>query len=296
MSSDIVELLANGGESRFFIHKDILTSQSAPFRDALTGEWKEASERKIDLGDWDSATVGQMIQFLYRGSYHHPSPTPISPEGSPALLKVKPAPHQPLVASDEPPSDTTRPLTPVKDCLRRFLSVPEDDGEPAVTHLEGRYDYGDALLSHAKVYHLAHYKAIDALRMQALRHLLDFLSRIDPMEDSSGSDNAAGIVSLARYVYDNTDHLENHEEPLRRLISHFIASNFLALRSTSYLAQMLGEGGDIVVDVMDNLHRGTSVSLNPICSDPGGTRYISNISVRRSLQSLSPHEAKLVSR
>lgn len=294
MSSDIVELLANRGEFRFFVHKDILTSQSAPFRDALTGEWKEASEGKIDLGDWDGATVGQMVQFLYLGSYHYPSPTPISTDSSPPETKIEPVCLKPLVASDESPSDSTRPLTPVKDCLRRFLSVPEENDEPVVTNLEGRYNYGDALLSHAKVYHLAHYKAIEALRMQALKHLLDFLSRIDPMEVCSGSDNAEGIVGLARYVYDNTDHLENHAEPLRRLISHFIASNYSALRSTPDLARLLGDGGDIVVDVMDNLHRGTSVSLKPICSDSDRDRYISNISVSGSLQSLSSRGTKLV--
>lgn len=163
--------------------------------------------------------------------------------------------------------------------------MPEENDEPVVTNLEGRYDYGDVLLSHAKVYHLAHYKAIDALQMQALQHLLDLLSRIDPMEISSGSDNAGNIVGLARYAYDNTDHLENHEEPLRRLISHFIASNYSALRSTSDLAQMLGEGGDIVVDVMDNLYRGTSDLLKPNCSDSGRIRYISKINVSSSRES-----------
>lgn len=160
----------------------------------------------------------------------------------------------------------------------------ERNVEPAVKALEGRYDYGDALLSHAKVYHLAHYKAIDPLRMQALQLLLDLLSRIDPMDVSSGSDNAGSIVDLARYVYDNTDNLENHEEPLRRLVSHFIASNFLALRSTSDIARLLGEGGDIVVDVMDNLYRGSPASLRSIRSDPNIPRYVSGIKVSGSLQ------------
>lgn len=77
-----MQLVAHGGESRFLVHRDILTSQSKPFRDALSGEWKEATELKIDLQDWGEATVGQMVEFLYRGSYHYPAPEAISPESA----------------------------------------------------------------------------------------------------------------------------------------------------------------------------------------------------------------------
>lgn len=76
----MVELLAQGGESRFFVHANILVSQSQPFKNALAGNWKEATERKIDLNDWDGDTVGRLVEFLYRGNYQYPDPAPISAE------------------------------------------------------------------------------------------------------------------------------------------------------------------------------------------------------------------------
>lgn len=68
-----MQLQANGG-SRFFVHKDVLTTQSKQFRDALTGRWKEATKLKINLFDWDGATVCWLLEFLYRGSYRYPEP------------------------------------------------------------------------------------------------------------------------------------------------------------------------------------------------------------------------------
>lgn len=290
----MVELRSDRGESRHFVHKDLLTSQSVPFRDALTGEWKEVSERMIDLGDWDSATVSQMIQFLYRGSYHYPSPVHVSAENTPRVPDIESVVPQPSVARDESPSDMTRPLTPVNECLKWYLPLSVPKNAPVVSSLDcfdpAQYDYREALLSHAKVYHLAHYKAIDPLCTQALQHLLDSLSRIDRIDSSNFSKNVGGVVDLARYVYKNIAHLDNHAEPLRRLISHFIASNYLALKSSTELAQLLGEGGDIVVDVMDCLYRGTPAplpSIRPGSENRNEIRYIANLCVCGSLQCLS---------
>lgn len=295
----MVELRTDRGESRHFVHKDLLTSQSVPFRDALTGEWTEASERMIDLGEWDGTTVSQMIQFLYRGSYHYPNPVLVSATGTPRVTDIEPVVPQLFVARDESPPDMTRPLTPVNKCLQTYLLSSGPNNAPVVPNLDcldpARYDYGEALLSHAKVYHLACDKAIGPLCTQALQHLLDSLSRIDRIESSNSSKNVGGVVDLTRYVYENIPHLDYHAEPLRRLISHFIASNYLALKSSPELAQLLGEGGDIVADVMDCLYRGTPApmsSIRPGSGNHNGTRYISNLCVCGSHQCLSLDGAK----
>lgn len=279
MSSDVVELLAQRGESRFLVHKDILTAQSKPFRDALTGEWKEATERKVDLGDWDSDTVGRMVEFLYRGRYRYPDPEPLSPEHSTPVQETEVVVQGTNISSQ---SFISCPLTPVNQCLRQFLSAPERNDETAVERLArfnpAQYDYGEALLAHAKVYHLAHYKAIYPLRTIALQHLLDTLARIDPVV--GGFHNVEGIVDLVRYVYENTDHLQNHQEPLRRLVSHFVASNFIALKLSPDVVQLLSEGGGIVMDVMENIYR--QVPRPSMRSDSGNrppTLYVSKLCV-----------------
>lgn len=290
LSSEIVELVTDEGESRIFVHKDALISQSAPFRDALTGGWAEATDRKIVMGDWDSLTVGRMVEFLYCGSYQYPDPAPLSAEGNTPVRETRSRSilSVPLTAAgDQPQSSEPRPLTPVSECLRKFLSTDQqEDPQTAVQRL-ARFDpalhnYDEALLAHAKVYHLAHYKAIVPLQAMALQHLLDTLSRINPIVAASGSHNVGGIVELARYVYENTDHLENHEEPLRRLVSYFVASNFLFLKSTPDLRQLFIGGGDIVMDVMENVFR------RPLPAPKGRraaptrgppTQYVSKISV-----------------
>lgn len=289
MSSDVVELLAQRGESRFLVHKDILARQSKPFQAALSGEWKESTECKVDLGDWDGATVARMVEFLYLGTYRYPDAIPLSSEPIPPVEAIEVLITE---ASDESQSITTRPLTPVNECLRNLLPEPAQEDETALERLE-RFDpatcsFGEALLAHAKVYHLAHYKAILPLQMLALQHLLDTLSRIDPIDTTSGSHNVESIVDLARYVYQNTDHLENEGEPLRKLVSHFIGFNFLALNSTSHLAQLLSEGGDIVMHMMQNIYR--VAPQPPIRSDSGNRApalYVSRLCVGSSLTTFS---------
>lgn len=246
-----MELLAQRGESRFFVHKDILASQSRPLRCAIACQWIEAADRRVDLGDWDSATVSWLVEFLYRGSYPIPDPDPISSDCSPV--------------APESQSSSTRPLTRLRECLN---PIPQRNVEANIERLAifdpAQYNYREVLLSHAKVYHLANHLALERLRTLALHHLLNTLSRIDPMVPASGSHLAGNIVDFARYVYANTDRLEIHEEPLRKLVSHFIGFNFSTLKSSPEMVRLLGEGGDIVMDVMVNVNNRQPVSRTPI--------------------------------
>lgn len=160
------------------------------------------------------------------------------------------------------------------------------NSEAEIVRLEGfnpaQYDYKEALLSHAKVYQLAHYKAIDPLQVYALELLRQTLRRIDPINPAKGAHNIVGVFELARNVYANTDHLENHVEPLRSLVSNFIARNFSALQSAPEMVHFLGEGGAIVLDVMATLSVGLPMAIHPRpISSP--TRYVSKLLVSSSL-------------
>lgn len=211
---------------------------------------------------WDSLTVGRMVEFLYHGSYQYPDPAPLSPEGIAPVRGTGPRSilSVPSTVRDQSQSSTPRPLTPVSECLQQYFSTDQrEDAQTSVQRLAGFdpaiYNYGEALLAHAKVYHIAQYMEILPLQATALQHLLDTLSSMNPIVASSGSHNVGGIVELARYVYANTNHLENDEEPLRRLVSYFVASNFSVLKSTPDLGQLFIGGGDIVMDVMENVFR-----------------------------------------
>lgn len=63
----------------------------------------------------------------------------------------------------------------------------------------------------------------------ALEHVAQTLAKIDL---ANGHGTLIPFVEFLHYVYANTDHLDRHNEPLRSLVSNFIAPNFKALQST----------------------------------------------------------------
>lgn len=262
MTSEVFELVASD-DVRFFVNKSILASQSKPFRDATSGPWKEATERKIDLKDWDSDTVARLVEFLYTRNYDYPDPTPLRSDSESA------GPTERIHEEDAPSViDSRRPLTPLRDCLRRSLPPAEVAPITDSMRLEPfdpvNYDFRKVLLSHAMVYALAHYKSVEFLRTLALKRLLLTLLKLHPLQHASHI--SKNIVDFTSYVYDNTDSLSSSEEPLRNLTAHFVALNFVAFQSEPRGASLVAEGGDFVRDLMAKLCRRLS--------DPEGVSWV----------------------
>lgn len=295
MASDIIELTAKG-QARILVHKDILTSQSQPFRNAITGVWKESAERKINLEDWDKETVGRLVEFLYTGNYSYPDPEPILPEQQVSAVLDRgasqqgtktpgtrtPGTIQSQGSGGDSPSDRHCPLTPLDQCLPRcLLENRKTDAERLELFLPDQHGYKEALLSHAAVYALARYKAVDSLQILALKRLTMTLSRISQI--LPGSRLPLGVVDLVKYVYSHTDALRSSEEPLRRLISQFAALNFPALQTGAEFVELMSEGGDFVNDLMAKVSRrlvaaetGLAISVT---GGSGPLRFISRIRV-----------------
>ncbi|KAK4550170.1 hypothetical protein LTR36_003137 [Oleoguttula mirabilis] len=57
------------GERNWKAHRSIVCTQSDFFMKACTGKFKEATERKIDLGDDNPDAVPAMLQYLYKREY-----------------------------------------------------------------------------------------------------------------------------------------------------------------------------------------------------------------------------------
>lgn len=254
MTSEVFELIADG-DVRFFVNKDILGSKSKPFREATTGPWREAAERKIDLKDWDSDTVARLVEFLYIGDYPYPDPRPLRPGLESSGQDSEPA--QPATEDPESDGDRGRPLTPFGDCMRGSL-VPHRD--PSLTDSQrlepfdpAEYDFEDLLLAHARVYALANYKAVDLLRRLALQRLHLALVRLHPVQPASHI--PMNLVGFASYVYTNTDSLTRSQEPLRKLTSHFIALNMAAFQTEPQAVELVARGGDLVKDLMEKICR-----------------------------------------
>ncbi|KAF4958473.1 hypothetical protein FGADI_2396 [Fusarium gaditjirri] len=62
-----VNVTCDGQE--FKAHRLILCAHSKFFAKALNGDWKESSERKIDIKDFDPSVVEAMLRFMYSFEY-----------------------------------------------------------------------------------------------------------------------------------------------------------------------------------------------------------------------------------
>lgn len=277
MTSEVYELVSSDNVS-FFVHKDILISQSMPFRQAATGPWQEASKRKILLDDWDADTIARLVEFLYSNDYPYPDPDP---------LEHRPAPGGPGAPASAPgpapaPLPLPRPLTPLDECLKQWMSPSRPDKVADLQRLgpwdPARFDYESVLLLHARVYVLANYKAVQHLQTLALKRLLLVLQRLQPLQMDSHI--AGNVAEFASYVYANTVLLSGSQDPLRKLTSHFIALNVVAFQKEARAVKLMAEGGDLVTDVMAKvcIRIADPKDTCPECSSPR-KRYISGIRV-----------------
>lgn len=246
MSSEIFELVAENNVT-FFVHKDLLAFHSRPFKEATSGVWKESTERKIILNDWDAKTVGRMVQFLYTGDYKYPSPVPTD-ESTPLEQKVEMVPDVPETL--ELPKGGT--LTPLLECveaaIHEHVLPPMTDTMWLERVDTANFDFEETFLAHAKTYVLAHYKSIPALKALAHARLARTLLKLHPFEGNPHL--PINIVNLATYVYGNTDSLLNSEEPLRKVISQYVALNFVAWQVEPAAVEMMSCGGDFIRDVL----------------------------------------------
>lgn len=122
-------------------------------------------------------------------------------------------------------------------------------------------DYQDFLLTHARVYALAQSLSIEALQRMAYLLLLRILASLSPIV--SGFSAADDTVVLLRYVYANTT---GSREPMRELVSHFAALNFPALQCTNAMKELVGQGGELAMDLVDKVCRRLVASEDELAS------------------------------
>ncbi|CAF9935201.1 hypothetical protein IMSHALPRED_010136 [Imshaugia aleurites] len=128
------------------------------------------------------------------------------------------------------------------------------------------------LLAHAKLYALADYMLLPTLQAQAFQRLKDLLGFISAKVYTPPShpgvlvfrDPAVvdDILTLVRYVYANTTGLESEEEPLRKLVSTFVAQNYDQFEDDKgEVLKLMGQGGDFPGDLHNKVRR-NELALN----------------------------------
>lgn len=233
-----------------------MIAQSEPFRKAITGGWRETTERHISLNDWEAETVGRLVEFLYTGDYQYPDPVPSAARAG-ATRSIQRQLNASRSNREGGGKSPNRPLTPLERCLDTVFPDDLDDGADwtKLANFEPQDDYKNALLAHAKIYCLAQYKSVGALRTLALRRIHLVLLKIDPLTPESDNTAVMNALELINYVYTNTDSLVSSEEPLRKLVSQFAAHNIQVLQSHQEMTNMISEGSDFVNELMPKICR-----------------------------------------
>lgn len=257
----MIELIADGGRASFFVHKDLLASQSE-FRRTNTNR---AVNGKFDLEAWDGETVGYFVDFLYLRGYNVENQEPLcpaagSPEGTVSdTTEETSRSDTPDTIQPDSSQDPThpRPLTPIQSLLDSFNA--EDHGSlPRVDlghadhglHRLASHDYRGFMFAHAKVYALAQSLGIDELQRMAYRSLAGVLAGFESTVE--GSVLATSSIEIMRYIYSKC---HGPGDPMRNLVTQFAALNFLALQRIDRMKEVVSEGGELAVDLVAKLCR-----------------------------------------
>ena len=244
-SSAVFQINAEKGTRTFYVHGDVLSQNSQPFKSIVDGNWEESAKREINVEEWDADTVGRMIDYLYSKDYTWQK------NG-----KFKPVP---LAAPEKSPSvehfRALRPLTPPTGLMehRGTSYLPYNDW--VLGHANKEERFGELLLMHAKVYVLANYWAIEGLLDLALDRLLHTLQAFQVTK--CVPQQTGYIVELVSYIYENTcSRFENQEqEPMRRTVTRFITLEFTKLNSEGEISELMGTCGDFARDLSSDLTR-----------------------------------------
>ena len=250
-----------------------MLEKSEKLKAVTRGGWKDISERKIVLEDWDPETVGRLLEWLYTADYE--SPYPVEAPQSKAQVPETGA-QETKVASEQVvglPSIAPGKTESAKGSLMIYLQdvhFNKAGPKPAPSHAEAFTEWATkfkaapkslifeaTLLAHAKLYALADYMLLPDLQAQVFQRLKAVLLMTSGPSQFPGlglpipNEPVIGdIIKLIRYVYENTTKLESVEEPLRELISTFVAFNYDQFRDEGRVVRkFMEEGGEFHGDV-----------------------------------------------
>ena len=174
--------------------------------------------------DWshvDVDTVERLLSFLYWGDYSVPDPEPIS-DAQESECATEASDTAVVVRLPQTP-------TPTQNYLGNEIGLPERQTQTEAGRFSSlrcsslKYSYRGPLMAHAQVYVLAHQHLLKDLEKLALQRMAQTLLGVDIHADHT----VVELMDLVEYVYENTDERSEEVgiEPMRKILSHFIAAN-----------------------------------------------------------------------
>jgi hypothetical protein len=258
----------------------------------MCGNMREAEEKQTCVADVDEDTFVRFAEFIYGGDYNVAKPLVVlddlaaeedssgknnAQEVEAAVVEESAA--QPVVEIIDvidgaaPTTDDAwgdwgiwAPVkkkkkreikTPVRDTLLpfadyylpsvdRILFLKLDDSNAEIDW-DSMYDYTEALC-HIRLYVFAERYQVDALKDLVIRKLHHVLNNtvFHPSRISE-------LVDLIQFAYQNTPDLEAMKEPLRSLLTHYVAWKCESLVSVKEFQQLLLAGGPFVNDLFQKV-------------------------------------------
>ena len=281
LSGPIFEVQTLSDDKTFHVHAVIL-AQSETFKAITYSGWKEGVERRFVLDDWDVSSVEALVEYLYTNDFSWPLPQFwLAKDFAKDDMEVQtktPLPVSHLRHPPDGPRDKIHgvtgvvPLTPLLgQDLPRDTSMDEECWQisfqkwimifqtfPNPLSEDSRSSLALTLLAHVKIYCLADYTLLPnlkALAFHRIRTILVAIQRLAPL-------SAIGpLTSVISFVYANTSVPREGEEPLRKLISTFIAIEFqnFDVGDEIELRGFLERDGEFVVDLWNKVRRKMAV-------------------------------------
>lgn len=262
------DIIAGSEQMHFIAHASVL-EQSDNLKAIIHGKWKDSLERKIVLEDWDAASVGRMLQWLYTGDYQVPNPTLPDPYETAAENHEHDSDdggdwgtHPPAHPPSHPPAQRLkRGFTVLLASLMSTKLSPIAKRTEAETFEswmrsagDARYDmdYEYTLMAHAKLYVLANYMLLPGLQSFTFERLQKLLCTMNPIKkDKSVITN---LINLIEYVQVSTTRPDVGEEPLQELTAAFIALNFSQFNDgDGKVRRLMNQHRDFAEDVLDKV-------------------------------------------
>ena len=174
----------------------------------------------------------------------------------------QPKPEGPLISSPTTsaiqPSDQG-PLTPLKDltwsgshAIKKTSQAEEFDNwlKNQLAHSK-QLDYKATFMTHATLYVIACQKELDELKNMAWQRLRSLLVAVGPL--LAGWPIIANMVALIQYTYKETSVSELAEDPLRDLVTSFVAIHFTKFKGPevdNLFYSELADDREFVVELM----------------------------------------------
>lgn len=267
-----------GPEGRTFIlHSKLVSRHSSVFHALMCGHMKEAEEKQTCLSNVDEDSFARFAEFIYGGDYNADVPLIVldglefkrdnagseSPksaeEAREESVAIPPRSYEESESGGSEPSHDSKKRRkrgnqiPIRKRLGSFsnftlpsidkVSFPEIDDPEAGSDTGLMYDYAEALC-HVRLYVFAEQYQINKLKDLALCKLHSTLENTTfrPLRVKE-------LCDLIRLAYQNTPELTSKEEPLRSLLTHYVAWRFEELAPTKKFQELFIDGGIIVNDL-----------------------------------------------